>query len=178
MPRIGFGLASAYAGRPVGPGHLDIAHALDDSLDPVDIARSVAAEGCVAELVSAAILGAARDDAGDPVVRAALAKMAEDELLHATLAWRYVRWAFAHGSDRLRRAVLQVFAEMERHVAFGARTARPICEERLRAHGYVPWEERQRIAHNVLTNVVRPAAEALRIAAERAVNSEGAELAG
>ena len=98
--------------------------------------------------------------------------------MHATLAWRYVHWAFARGSDRLRHAVLQIFAEMERHVAFGARIARPICEERLRAHGYVPWEERQRIARNVLTKVVRPAAEALRMAAQRAVNGDGAEFAG
>jgi hypothetical protein len=159
--RIAFALASAYADRPIGPGRLAIEHALDEASDPIEIARSVAAEGCVAELVSAALLGSARDGATDPAVRAALAKMADDELAHAIVAWRYVQWAVAHGGDGLRRAVTQVFTEMDRHVAFGARTAPPIDEERLRAHGYVPWEQRRQIARQVLARVVRPAADAL-----------------
>jgi hypothetical protein len=172
--RIGFALASAYAGRPIGPGRLDIRHALDESIDPVDIARSVAAEGCVAELVSAALLSAARDHTGDPIVRAALGKMADDELAHAVLAWRYIRWAFGSGDVKLRRVVMGVFNEMDRHVAFGARTKRALAEERLRAHGYVAWEERRRVAERVLAGVVRPAAQALLAATVRA-NTEFAE---
>jgi hypothetical protein len=159
--RIGFGLASAYAGRSIGPGRLNIERALDDSLDPGAVACSVAREGCIAEMVSAAMMVAARDDARDPVIHAVLARMAEEELAHALLAWRYLRWVLEHGNERLRCEVAQVFAEIERHVALGASTSLAACPEVMRAHGYLPEDERRRIARIVIDEVIRPVARAL-----------------
>jgi len=159
--RIGFGLATAYAGRPVGPGRLDIRGSLDESLDAAAIACSVASEGCIAETVSASLIAAARDQARDPVLKEVLDRMAEQELDHALLAWRYLRWALARGSKRVRRDVARVFARMEQHVGFGASTSLTGCPEQMRAHGYVQLEERRRIAAIVLNEVIRPAALAL-----------------
>jgi hypothetical protein len=159
--RIGFGLATAYAGRPVGPGRLDIRGSLDESLDAVAIACSVAREGCIAETVSASLIAAARDQARDPVVKHVLGRIADEELTHALLSWRYLRWALATGSRRVRRDVARVFARMEQHVGFGACTSLVGCPEQMRAHGYVQLEERRRIAAIILNDVVRPAALAL-----------------
>ena len=166
--RIAFGLASAYAGRPIGPGRLDIAGALDENLDAVDIACCVAGEGCIAELVSASIIAAAGDAARDPVVKTVLARVAEQELGHGLLAWRYLAWAFATGDDRLRARVAQVFDRMHEHVGFGAQTSLPADADQMRAHGYVNAEQRRRIATAVIENVIRPAARALFAGAESA----------
>jgi hypothetical protein len=55
--RIAFGLASAYADRPMGPGGLDVRGALDENLDAIGVA-----------------CGVARDRARDPVVKRVLAR--------------------------------------------------------------------------------------------------------
>jgi hypothetical protein len=159
--RIAFGLATAYAGRTIGPGPLAMADALDDNLDLSDIGCSVAAEGCIAELVSASLIAAARDGARDPAVKDALTRIAEQELDHALLAWRYLAWACATGGTHLRARVAAVFDRAPDHVGFGPRTSRAASTDAMRAHGYLPLDERRQIATSVLTNVVLPAARAL-----------------
>ncbi|HMI84241.1 MAG TPA: hypothetical protein VK550_09115 [Polyangiaceae bacterium] len=165
--RIAFGLATAYAGHSVGPGPLAVAGALDETLDAADIACSVAAEGCIAELVSASLIAAARDAARDTVVKATLARTAEQELAHALLAWRYLAWAFRAGDTRLRDRVARVFDRAHQHIGFGAQTSLPADLDRMRAHGYLAVDERRRIANAVLADVIRPAAHALFAAPRR-----------
>jgi hypothetical protein len=140
---------------------LKVEGALDWSLDPVSVACSVAREGCIAELVSAMVIAHARDAARDSVVRALLDGIAEQELGHALLAWRYLRWALEQGDETLRRKVALVFERLEQHVAFGALTLLPGAAEQMREHGYLSVSERRRIASVVLDEVVRPAARAL-----------------
>ena len=144
--RIAFGLATAYAGHAVGPGPLAIAGALDDHLDPTDIACSVAAEGCIAEFVSASIVAAARDAASDPAVKTALTRIAEQELDHALLAWRYLAWACSSGDAHLRTRVAKRLRSRSDHVGLGARTSLPASPDAMRAHGYLPVDERRQIA--------------------------------
>ena len=166
--RIAFGLASAYAGHGIGPGRLDIAGSLDKNLDAIDVACSVASEGCIAELVSASIIAAASDVARDPVIKTVLARVAEQELAHGLLAWRYLAWAFATGDDRLRARVARIFDRTHEHVGFGAQTSLPADADQMRAHGYFGAEQRRRIATSVIENVIRPAARALFAGAESA----------
>jgi hypothetical protein len=156
--RIGFGLASAYGGRVVGPGPLDIQGALDGATDPVEIACTVAREGCIAETVSASLIVIARDAARDPVVKALLGRIAEQEYEHALLAWRYLRWALEHGDRALHDHVAHVFERMEDHVALGARTSIAAPSDAMRAHGYLSLDERRRLATRLLAEVIRPAA--------------------
>jgi hypothetical protein len=159
--RIALGLASAYAGRELRPSRLDVRGALDDSADPAAIAASVASEGCIAETIAALLVAAARDQTSDPAVKAALAKIADEEMEHALLAWRFVRWALDEGGAAVHAAVRDVFDAAGRHVGFGARTALRGDAVAMRAHGYLPEAERSEIARSALREVIAPAAAAL-----------------
>jgi hypothetical protein len=159
--RLCFGLASAYAGTPLGPAALDISGVLSDSVDRRAIAIDVAREGAIAETVSAAIVAAARDAASDPAVKSALSRIAHEEAAHAALAWRYLAWAIATDREALGAALAPVFADAARHVAVGAVTDLPGDDALLRAHGYLPLDERRRVARAVLGGVIAPAASAL-----------------
>jgi hypothetical protein len=92
-----FGIASAYAGRAVGPGPLDISGSLEiASLE--DIVDLVIAEGCFGETSAALEALEAAETASDPVIRAAYSQIADDEQRHAELAFRFVRWALEQDS--------------------------------------------------------------------------------
>lgn len=94
--KLCFALASAYAGRTLGPGPLDVTGSLEASSlsDIVDLALL---EGCFGETSAALEASEAADSAADPVVRAAYERIAEDEQRHAELAFRFVRWALQRG---------------------------------------------------------------------------------
>src|SRR4029077_9623266 len=88
---LAFGLASAYAGRDVGPGRL----AIDGCLEAGNLrtfVQTVVAEGCVGETIAAVEAREALEYARDPAVIHALRVLAEDETRHAQLAWRTVAW--------------------------------------------------------------------------------------
>jgi hypothetical protein len=156
-----FGLASAYAGMPLGPGALEVQGALDEPVDAASVAASVAREGCVAETVSALLLAAARDAAQDPAVKAELSAMVEEEFRHALLAWRFVRWALERWGAPVRLAVAAVFRHAADHVGFGARSTEDASVAVLRAHGRLPVDERRAIARAALDEVVAEAAREL-----------------
>ena len=85
--KLAFGLASAYAGAPVGPGRLAVGDALSEG-DLGAIVRTLVHEGCVGETVAAALAREERSRTMDPAVRTVLDRIAEDEERHAVLAWR------------------------------------------------------------------------------------------
>jgi len=94
--KLCFGIASAYAGRAIGPGPLDVSKSLNvTSLG--DIVDLVIAEGCFGETAAALEALDAASTASDPVIIAAYTRIAADELRHAELAFRFVRWALASG---------------------------------------------------------------------------------
>jgi hypothetical protein len=157
--RACFALASAYAERPIGPGSLDVRGGLDEPLDLDEVALSLAAEGCIAETVSAILLAAARDRARDPAVRDALAAIYEDELEHVLLAWEALAWMCRRGARIDRLAAL--FRQAEQHVGFGATTELPGDPLLMREHGYLPLDERRDVAARALADVVAPAAREL-----------------
>jgi hypothetical protein len=68
--------------------------------DLLSVALENATEGCVSESFAAAVALHQAATASDPGVRAVMATIAEDELLHAQLAWDVHAWA----TDRLDRA--------------------------------------------------------------------------
>jgi hypothetical protein len=92
-----FGLASAYAGRAIGPGPLDVSHSLAVT-DLADIVGLVIHEGCFGETSAALEALEAATSATDPVVRDVYRTIADDEGRHAELAFRFVQWAL--GLDR------------------------------------------------------------------------------
>lgn len=140
------GLARAYGGAELVPGPLDTSGALDA---PPDL-------GDVAETVSALLLFDASRATKNPTVQALLARMAEDEVRHALLGFRFVRWAIGRGGPEVRERVAKVFCEAHRAVGLGARTEFPAPEAELREHGYLPVQERRAIAARALFEVVAP----------------------
>src|SRR5262249_8650748 len=124
--RLCLGLASAYAGAPLGPAPFPFDGRVEGSADPADNSAPAArggrggealTEGCVGETLAAALAMEQLGRAEDPAVRAALAIIAEDEARHAELAWRAVAWAVRAGGERVRAAVAQALAEEVRVAA-------------------------------------------------------------
>lgn len=89
--RLAFGLASVYAGRPLGPGPIALGDAMPAS-DPAGVLRALVDEACVGEVLGAAEAGSAAAGCTDPIVAGILAEIAADEARHAALAWRTLRW--------------------------------------------------------------------------------------
>ncbi len=159
--RTAFSFASTYAGRVIAPSALDVSGALDGLVDRTLAAASIASEGCVAETVSALQIRLAADEATDPAVGAALRRIADEEMEHALLAWRALAWLLEAKDAQMHAAVARVFDEAAAHVGIG-----PVVEAagegaRMRAHGYLPVDDRRRHAAEVLQAVVGPCARAL-----------------
>src|SRR5207244_1317634 len=109
-----FGLASAYAGNDIGPGPLPIAGALDTS--PVEERIITAfAEACVGETTAAIEVAEAARHAGDVVVATLLQGIAEDEMRHAALGFRFVKWALGSLATDRRREVERRMEELLAH---------------------------------------------------------------
>jgi hypothetical protein len=156
---IAFALASAYSGVSVGPGCLSLANALEHE-SPEKILELVVLEGCIGETVAALEAREAAMHCADPVVRAALERIADDETRHAALAWRTLRWAVA--------SVPSCFLGID--TAFEAGLARldtnPDTTEDLARHGVLSATLRSELQARI-REVLRAGVRALRASAER-----------
>lgn len=159
--RVAFAFASAYAGRTLGPSTLDITGAIPTTLSATDVAVATASEGCIAETVSAMQIRAASGSAKDPAIRAALERIAEEEMAHAELAWRTLRWLLTRGDVRMREKVERVFLDAAAHVGIGPLATSPGDDTKMLEHGYLPADERRRLAASAIRQVVAPCAKAL-----------------
>ncbi len=98
-----FALASAYAGRAVGPGPLPSLSPRGQSLPQLAIETFL--EGCVGETVATLVAERSLAVATDEAVCATLRVIIEDESRHAALAWRTIAWALGHGGNDVRTAL-------------------------------------------------------------------------
>ncbi|HEV8548966.1 MAG TPA: hypothetical protein VGQ57_08060 [Polyangiaceae bacterium] len=106
---LAFALASAYAGRALGPGPLSGDGAVTNA-DLESVLRTVLLEGCIGEATAAAEAQALARTTEDETVRQALEGIAGDEARHAALAYRFVAWALARDPGRAARVVRSVLA--------------------------------------------------------------------
>lgn len=157
---LGFALASAYLGAPVGPGPLAGAASFTGAQTLAELAAAAVHEGCVGETLAAAVASAQHAAATDPAVRAVLAEIAADEAGHAELAYRIVAWALATGDATVRRSVHAAFAaalaELQREHA----DDEP-ADPRLRAHGHFTRSELLAERRRAAAEVVVPAMQRL-----------------
>ncbi len=156
-----FGLATAYGERGVGPGPLPVDGALEGLAAPIDIAVSLANEGCIAETISAMQLLEAARRCGDPRIRAALREIADQELQHAELAWSTLAWMLARGDDEMRAAVATAFINARGAVPRSVSVSDALPADVLRAHGRLDAAARLQVAERALENVVEPTAATL-----------------
>ncbi len=152
--RVAFGLASAYAGAPVGPAPFAAARELGGG-DLRSLAIACVVDGCVGETVAAVEAARAADAATDPVVADALRVIAEDEARHAELAWSIVAWAL--------RADPGLAPAMETALARASAPRELPDGDDLSAHGVLPPQALAALRAEVLREVVEPCARALRL---------------
>jgi hypothetical protein len=155
--RLAFGLASAFAGKPLGPGPLAIDGALD-GFDLRDFVATLIREGCVGETVAAIEAREALEHVTDPAVRAVLETIARDELRHATLAWRTLDWVVSsRRADRelVRAEVLTALREV------GPRARSDRCDEDLRPFGIVSEARREELRRMAISSVIGRCATAI-----------------
>jgi len=153
--QVCFALAAVYGGRDVGPAALPAAcGATVSALE--EVVAAVIEEACVGETLAALEVAEAAMRAEDPVVRAALTKIAADEGRHAALGWRFVHWALGQGMAH-ERVKLQFAAA----IAMAAVTTGSTSDMSLRRFGVVDNGLRAALVRDGLAAVVRPCVAAL-----------------
>ncbi|MDC3961662.1 ferritin-like domain-containing protein [Polyangium jinanense] len=174
--KLCFGLASAYAGAPVGPGTLPMPE-VSIRRTLADIALATVLEGAVNETLSALVAGEEALRATDPAVKATLVWIAEDEATHAELAWRTLAWALEAGGPEVARALEKAFSvavcpEPEDLAAPGA------DPDKLADHGCLSAAEKRDVMRRAMADVILPAARTLLRAprARRSVRDDAHEL--
>jgi hypothetical protein len=156
--RLCFGLASAYAGAPLGPGPLP---AGAPARDLAAVVVATVREACVCETLSALEAREAAARAGDPAVRAVWTRIAADEQRHAELGWRTLQWALA-ADPTLAPAARAAFATAVAEATRGAaRDAAAPPDLALRAHGLLDAPLRAAVWRRGLAGLIAPCAARL-----------------
>jgi hypothetical protein len=154
--RLCFALAKRYAGVEIEAGPLATDDALTDALDLVSIAELVANEACVGETLAAIEAAESLAHARDPQVRAALDRIAADELRHAALGWRFVAWALARTDAAGRMRIEAALANAIANAPMAGQEACAYAE-----HGVLSDAARRELARSSLEHVVAPLARGL-----------------
>lgn len=154
--RMAFALASAYRGKPVGPGRLSMDGALDEGDDLASFLRRVIREGCVGETAAAVEAGEGAARAQDPEVRTTLETISADESMHAELAWKTVLWAQNTFGETARSVIREEIARLADELALVQEIRRSKRDETLLDHGVVTDNVRAQIRRAVLRDVVVP----------------------
>lgn len=128
-----FALASAYAGRTLGPGPLPPLGPRQRDL--ATLAVETFLEGCVGETIAALVAERSLSDATDEAVRATLRVIAEDESSHAALAWRTIAWALQQGGAPVGIALLRLLDAPPQIASDGPSAAARRARAMLAAHG-------------------------------------------
>ena len=155
--RVCFGLASAYAGRDIGPGPLPIDGALESSTLEERILTAFA-ETCLGETAAALEVAEGARHAADTVVATLLHAIAEDEMRHAALGFRFVKWALGSLPADRRRDVERRMEELLAHQvrAAASRSASAGQDAALARHGLLSEEMLQHVRRAALSDVVVP----------------------
>ncbi len=157
--QVCFGLASAYAQRPIGAEALSMGGAMGTT-SVEDIVLLAVLEGCVGETTAALEAAEAAKHVSDPVVRAALQQIHEDELRHAELSWQFVAWAMSRPDTAvLREAVQRLVSNLESETHFTTCNSElPPSDQELLAHGVIGDTLRPQIRNIALKEIVLPCA--------------------
>ena len=105
--KLCFALAARHGARAHGPGVLPSDGALGDR-SALQILDDVVREACIGETLAALDAIEALAHAQDPEVRAALSRIADDELRHAQLGWRHLQWQLGRADARERAVILDL----------------------------------------------------------------------
>ncbi len=144
-------LAEAHAGTALAFGPLPALSPRGGGLRRV--ALDTFEEGCVFETISAIEAARAADDVDDAKsaadgdvsgayrVRATLARIADDEAAHASLAWRTLAWALAADGTGALRSEIAARADELRRAAFASRSTERADGEDEKDAARTAWEK-------------------------------------
>jgi hypothetical protein len=167
-----FALASAYRGRPVGPGALDIEGAMEKpTVESVIV--TLLREGCIGETLAAVEAAEALEHATDKAVRATLEVVVEDETRHAALAWVALEWLLDSRGAELRSwsacELEQAIRECE-----ATSTSIPEEDEDGRAdHGVIGARRQNELRSAALKRLVAPKLSAIRARPDQSATRSG-----
>jgi hypothetical protein len=157
--RLAFSLASAYGLDEIGPGPLALDGAIEH-VTPRRVFATLVREGCIGETLAAVLATEAHASATDPIVRASLSRIAQDETKHAGLAWRAARWLLDAGDEEfVRWAEGEMMSAIAEHPV--AASTGPRDDGMLRAHGVLDADTQQELVRATLGELVTPHASAL-----------------
>jgi hypothetical protein len=160
--RLGFALASRYAGAPRTAGAFPLEPAIPRAQSLAAFAAATAREGCIGETVTVLVTADCLARTTDSAVRAALTRIIADEQGHAALAWRTVRWALDVGGPEVRASVAAVFAAAAAaELPLPERIADGPHRGLLAAHGLPTADLARRGIDRAMAEVVLPTARAL-----------------
>lgn len=151
-----FGLASRFAGAPLGPSALDM-HGVELARSLPELALAVLREGAIGETLAAALAHEQCAAATDADCRRALERIARDEAAHAVLAWRFLRYAVDRCGAPLAEE-LRTAAAAARHFV-----ATPVALSEVVAARYGRLLEHRQVAvvDETWREVIEPALQAL-----------------
>ena len=155
-----FALASAYAGRKLGPDELDLSGALP-APNLEHSVRTALLEGCVGETVAALQAAELSERVADPVLRSALAGIATDEKRHAELAFKFVKWALYRGGASVAEIVARQIEHSRVELASRARIEGDAMSDALVRDGVLSPRLASAVRVAALESVVLPALDAL-----------------
>jgi hypothetical protein len=159
--RACFALARRYGGEAMGPGALSLDGAMG-AMSLEALAVLTVHEGCVGETLGALLVDEQAQRSRDAEVRRLLTRIARDELRHAELAWRCVRWAIEQGGATVARSVARAFAEAEitsRSPSFADPAG--VDMGTWRDHGRLSASDAVRLVEEGWRGIVAPCARAL-----------------
>lgn len=162
-----FAIASALAGRPIGPGPVSMRD-IHPRTQVADVLVGVIVEGCVNETLAAAEATEAARLCTTEILAAALHDVAHDEARHAALAWKTLRWLLgAHPSLRpvADRALSEALEFRGPAVGHG------VSASVARAIGALTGRERDALSASVVRIVLRPLAASVLGVPERTCRS-------
>jgi hypothetical protein len=154
--RRSFAMASRFADEPLGPGPLDVRGAMP-APSLAEAVEAAVREGCIGETIAACVARAALNGATDSEARETLERIAQDEEIHAELAWRFVAWAIRQGGEAVRSAASRAFASRAPES-----TPEPSVDEAsFRRFGRLTAPETARVVNAAWQEVIQPCARAL-----------------
>jgi hypothetical protein len=152
--RLCYAIASQLGG-PVGPDRLDL-RGLDLDVDPARVVLESILEGCIGETIAAAKMRYLAARVENPDIAAMLESIAEDEAMHAALAWKALDWmlrTFDVGAVA-RETFATAISQMSRSHTHGRESA-------MLRYGVLDEATSEWVTASVLRDVIAPAAAGL-----------------
>jgi hypothetical protein len=153
-----FSISSAYLGEDLSPGKLPLDGNVIGETDLCSIVTAAVVEGCIGETISAFEATLAMEKAQLKATRNTLSVIAGDELRHAQLSWRFVKWAMGQNEAAVKEAIGMGFDRVLSGSPLPEPPAKPAV---LEIHGLLDDHARWHCHKQACEQIIAPAVSAL-----------------